>query len=139
MKTAIICGFLALLACNVSAGGTKRLAERGDARAQYELARRCSEKKDYRCAVAWFRKAAEQGHAGAQNRLGVMYERGEGVGIDELEALKWYSLAASAQNAYAIANRISLERRLTTEPLAAAQARLPVDGVASLAKSSDTK
>ena len=30
-------------------------------------------------AVKWYRKAAEQGHAEAQNNLGVMYLNGRGV------------------------------------------------------------
>ena len=137
MKTAIICGFVTLLACGVSADHLKRMAQKGDPRAQYELSRRCTEQRNYRCALVWLRKSAAQGHPGAQNRLGVMYERGEGVRIDEVEALKCYTLAESAQNAYARANRMSLERRLTADQIAAARARLPVDSVASLAKSSD--
>ena len=113
------------------------MAQKGDPRAQYELSRRCTEQRNYGCALVWLRKSATQGHPGAQNRLGVMYERGEGVCIDEVEALKCYTLAESAQNAYGKANRMSLERRLTADQIAAARARLPVDSVASLAKSSD--
>ena len=30
-------------------------------------------------AVKWFRQAAEQNHAGAQNNLGVCYAEGQGV------------------------------------------------------------
>ena len=33
-------------------------------------------------AVKWFRKAAEQGDASAQNDLGVMYQNGRGVPQD---------------------------------------------------------
>jgi TPR repeat protein len=112
------------------------MAQKGDPRAQYELSRRCTEQRNYRCALVWLRKSVAQGHPAAQNRLGVMYERGEGVRTDEVEALKCYTLAESG-NAYARANRMSLERRLTPDQIAAARARLPVDSVASLAKSSD--
>jgi TPR repeat protein len=42
----------------------------------------------------WFRKAAEQGHPGAQATLGYMYERGYGVRADPAEAAKWYRKAA---------------------------------------------
>jgi TPR repeat protein len=35
--------------------------------------------KDSVEAVKWFRKAADQGNADAQCRLGVMYSNGEGV------------------------------------------------------------
>ena len=40
------------------------------------------------------RPLAEQGHARAQNGLGVMYDRGLGVTQDYAEAMKWYRRAA---------------------------------------------
>jgi TPR repeat protein len=49
---------------------------------------------DYAEAVKWFRKAAEQGNAGAQNNLGSCYQNGHGVTNDYVEALKWYRKAA---------------------------------------------
>ena len=117
-RVAIICGFLMLAVFSVSANSLERKAEQGDARAQYELGKRCSDKKNYRCALVWLQKAGEQGHAGAQNRLGVMYERGEGVMVDLVEAYKWYSLSAAAGNSFASANRASLESHLTREQIA---------------------
>ncbi|MGI2081669.1 tetratricopeptide repeat protein [Shewanella putrefaciens] len=39
-------------------------------------------------------KAAEQGNAGAQFRLGVMYSKGEGVPEDNKQAFHWYTKAA---------------------------------------------
>ena len=45
-------------------------------------------------AVKWYRKAAEQGNADAQNTLGVMYDKGEGVEQDKEEAVKWFRKAA---------------------------------------------
>jgi TPR repeat protein len=45
--------------------------------------------------VSWWRRAAEQGFALAQGALGFMYERGEGVRRDLVQAHKWYNLAAS--------------------------------------------
>jgi TPR repeat protein len=61
----------------------KAKAERGNARAQYNLGL-CYKngegvEKDYVEAVKWFRKAAEQGHAGSQFMLGARYYYGEGV------------------------------------------------------------
>ena len=38
--------------------------------------------QDYTEAVNWFRKAAEQGYAQAQYKLGVMYDEGLGVTQD---------------------------------------------------------
>ena len=45
-------------------------------------------------AAKWFRKAADQNHAGAQATLGYMYERGYGLKADAAEAVKWYRKAA---------------------------------------------
>ena len=55
--------------------------------------------KDPVKAVAWYRKAAEQGHAGAQYSLGQMYDNGEGVPEDDVQALEWYRKAAEQGNA----------------------------------------
>ena len=46
-------------------------------------------------AFAWYRLAAEQGDASAQNNLGFMYGKGRGVTQDYVQAHKWYNLAAS--------------------------------------------
>ena len=46
--------------------------------------------QDYKEAVKWYLKAAEQGNAIAQNHLGVMYDQGKGVTQDYKEAAKWY-------------------------------------------------
>ena len=45
------------------------------------------------------RQAAEQGDAGAQTALGVMYEDGEGVPQDYAEAVKWFRKAAEQGDA----------------------------------------
>ena len=50
------------------------------------------------------RQAAEQGDAGAQNNLGIMYANGEGVLKDEAEAVRWYRLAAEQDYADAQLN-----------------------------------
>lgn len=57
--------------------------------------------RDYRKAVHWYRKAAEQGFAGAQNNLANMYEEGHGVAQDFSEAAKWYRRAAEQEDSYA--------------------------------------
>lgn len=51
-------------------------------------------RKNLTLALRSYRKAAEQGHAAAQNRLGWMYEKGEGVDADYGEAVTWYRRAA---------------------------------------------
>lgn len=50
------------------------------------------------------RKVAEQGDAGAQNNLGLMYDNGEGVPEDDAEAVRWYRLAAGQGHALAQLN-----------------------------------
>ena len=45
--------------------------------------------------MKWYRLAAEQGNAAAQNNLGLMYGLGQGVPQDDAEAVKWYRLAAA--------------------------------------------
>ena len=45
-------------------------------------------------AARWFRRAAEQGHADAQNLLGYIYRTGQGVPHSDAEAVRWYRLAA---------------------------------------------
>jgi uncharacterized protein len=75
------------------------LAERGDARAQFDIAfmqaygwgvpRNPAE------AIVWYRKAAEQGLQVAQHFLGLAYVNGEGVRPDEAEAARWFSRAAA--------------------------------------------
>jgi len=50
-------------------------------------------------AAKWYRKAAEQGHADAQNNLGVMYATGKGVTQNNIEAVKWFRKAAQQGHA----------------------------------------
>ena len=49
--------------------------------------------RDYKKAVEWYLKAAEQDLAEAQLNLGVMYVLGQGVIEDNIEAYKWFLLA----------------------------------------------
>jgi TPR repeat protein len=51
-------------------------------------------RKNLALALRAYRKAAELGHAAAQNRLGWMYEKGEGAEADYGEAVTWYLRAA---------------------------------------------
>jgi len=51
-------------------------------------------RKDYATALTKWRSAAQQGDAYAQNLLGAMYMKGQGVEHDYKEAVRWYKLAA---------------------------------------------
>jgi uncharacterized protein len=44
---------------------------------------------------------AVQGHAGAQFNSGYMFEEGQGVAQDTVEAIRWYRLAAAQGHARA--------------------------------------
>lgn len=46
-------------------------------------------------AAEWYRKAADQGHAEAQFKLGKMYATGNGVEKDEGKAAEWHRKAAA--------------------------------------------
>ncbi len=59
------------------------------------------ERQDYRTAFSGFKELAEQGHAGAQSRLGQMYSGGNGVPKDEQQAVAWYRKAAEQGHAVA--------------------------------------
>jgi TPR repeat protein len=50
-------------------------------------------------AVGWYRKAASQGNAEAQFRLGFSYDIGKGIPEDHTEAVKWYRKGADQGNA----------------------------------------
>jgi TPR repeat protein len=56
-------------------------------------------KKDATQAVAWFRKAAEQGNADAQNSLAHAYHEGKAVPKDAAKAVEWWRKAADQNHA----------------------------------------
>jgi hypothetical protein len=51
--------------------------------------------KDPVQAAIWFRKSAEQGDAGSQNMLGMLYAEGKGVPKDMTQAVNWFQKAAA--------------------------------------------
>ena len=59
------------------------------------------DREDYATALREWKPLAEQGYALAQNNLGVMYEKGQGVSQNYKTAVKWYTLAA--EQGYALA------------------------------------
>ena len=68
-------------------------------------------------AIQLYQLAAEQGIAGAQCRLGVMYAEGRGVEKDQMQSVRWFQLAAAqgepeAQAALGLAYRAGRGVRL---------------------------
>lgn len=73
-------------------------------------------------AVHWLRKAAERGHADAQFQLGVMNEQMRGMPPDAVIAFMLWSLSAKSGNEQARYKRDRLEKILTEEQRAEANA-----------------
>jgi len=51
-------------------------------------------KRYYDQAFKWFQKSAMQAYAKAQNKLGLMYEKGQGVSQNDVLAFDWYRKSA---------------------------------------------
>ena len=77
--------------------------------------------KDYKEAVEWYKKAAEQEYVDAQNNLGTMYAKGLGVPKDYIQAYAWFNLVASNRDIVAKKNRGIIEAKMTPEQIAKAQ------------------
>ena len=78
--------------------------------------------------VAWYRRSAEQGDAWGQANLGVMYDKGQGVPQDYVQAHMWYNLAATNYPAsekdrreLAVKNRDRVAGKMTRAQIAEAQ------------------
>lgn len=94
----------------------KRLAELGDAGAQYELALAydigSGVDRDARAARIWYLRAAAGGNREAQYKAGLLYEGGYTVPRDLTEALGWYRRARSQGHQLAGRRVPELERAL---------------------------
>lgn len=75
-------------------------AERGDARAQYNMALIARALEDYTDALHWAHMAADRS-ARARYLLGDLYAKGQGVPADDGNALRWYREAAEMGDAAA--------------------------------------
>ena len=106
---------------------TTRLAEQGDASAQYKLGNFYREGKvvpqDYAEASKWYRLAALQGHGDAQFHLGWMYEVGRGVPQDFMSAHMWYNISSANGVEVGRAGRSIVDSELAPADLIEAQRR----------------
>ena len=87
----------------------EKLANQGDAKAQYELGMwykygdsTINLAKDEAKAVEWYEKSANQGYSKAQYQLAGLYDRGTGVAQDHAKAVFWLEKAADQGNAGAL-------------------------------------
>ena len=66
---------------------------------QNRLGNRLYRERNYLAALEWYRKAAEQGYADAQNNLGLMYVNGYGMERNYRQAVEWFRKAAEQGHA----------------------------------------
>jgi TPR repeat protein len=92
--TAILCLTLAVLL------GITGVSESAD----FQKGADAWKKRDHATALREWKPLAEQGHAGAQVGLGVMYESRKGIPQNDKTAEKWWRLAAEQGLAYAQTN-----------------------------------
>ena len=78
-------------------------------------------RSDYRAAYAEFAPLADQGNADAQNMLGYMYARGQGVPQDFVQAHVWFNLAAAAGKGGAADSRDEMAKLMSPSQIAEAQ------------------
>ena len=76
---------------------------------------------DFSAALREWRPLAEQGHAGAQNNLGLMYNNGQGVPEDYVQAYAWYNIAAAQGHDHAENNKKLIAESMTRGQRARAQ------------------
>jgi len=69
-------------------------AEQGDVISQHFLGISYLGLKDYILAAKWFEKAAEQGYADAQMKLGLQLFTGQGIPEDKVKGIEWIRKAA---------------------------------------------
>ena len=79
---------------------SKTAAKRGDACAQYILARSYWDGANgmpvnVTQAIKWYRKAASQGHVNAQFELALLYATDERIELDYRNAFRWFKEAAN--------------------------------------------
>jgi TPR repeat protein len=69
--------------------------------------------QDYKLALYWTRKSAEKCDELAQNNLGEMYEKGEGVKKNLVQAYSWYTCAIEFKDKQARKNLASINKIMT--------------------------
>ena len=60
--------------------------------------------KDFKKAIYWYEKAANQGDLDAMNYLGLMYKKGYGVNQNYTKASEWYKKACQKGNSHGCEN-----------------------------------
>ena len=93
----LVCALLVLLAVAATAGSAWAVT--------FDDGQHAYRDGDYATALQIFRRLAERGNATAQDALGRMYARGEGVPQDKAEASRWFKMAEDERNGFTAYNR----------------------------------
>jgi putative methionine-R-sulfoxide reductase with GAF domain len=105
----------------------RKLAERGDASAQWMLGTRYHNgeglPQDDAQAMRWFERAADQGYPDAQATSGAYYWAGRGVPKDLVKAYFWSTLALHQGDSSMESRLQGLALQMTTAQVATAQAQ----------------
>lgn len=88
-----------LVLCAISPAAVAALGDK-----EFELGYNAYDMRRYDEAAAMWRKAADLGHARAQNGLGLLYRDGVGVKKDAKEAVRWLQESASRGYAFGMYN-----------------------------------
>ena len=81
-------------------------------------------RRNHRDSRRFFQKAASLGNVGGQIGLGLIYLTGRSVKRDNVEAHKWFTLASLQSRGWAAKYLTQLEKNMTAEEIAEAQARV---------------
>jgi len=93
--------FYACLLTNLVFSFQAQAEENPQALTHFDAGIAAYEANDLPLAYEEFLTAAKEGHADSQFNVGLMYEKGIGVGKDEKEAVAWYSKSAEQGNSAA--------------------------------------
>lgn len=94
-------------------------ADKGDTQAMDNLGQIYGATHSAGEGVAWWRQYAEQGNTHAQYVLARMYEHGDRLSKDYLEAYFWYTVAAKGSTGTDW--HVDLAKKMTSDQLAAAK------------------
>ncbi len=81
------------------------------AQADFQAGKDAYVRGDYATAFKEMRPLAEQGDAAAQFNLGILYEKGQGVSQDYIQAHMWVNLASAQGHVVAQKARDSIEKK----------------------------
>jgi len=89
--------------------------------ADFDAGVKAYELGDYATALRIMQELADQGDAEAQYNLGLMYENGQGVTQDYVQAQMWFTLAAARGQKFARKSRDRLAKQMTPAQIDEAQ------------------